>query len=185
MITREGVLSVPRDAAQWKPKQDHGSVIALVGPFDAGKRVMGEVLKDYGFVPFNAQEVVLGRRDALHIPRNTRSNAEVIDIFRRVEGPDIVGKIIAGKVRAHTDLQKGGRDVVIEGVENSADLTYIQEHLGATVIGVEAATSPAVSEEAKDPSLELADVVVQTTGGKRESARVLYEGLNSLEEHKT
>lgn len=104
-------------------------LIGLTGPNGAGKGEAAEFLKAKGYDGFSLSDVI---RDKLREEGKTTSRDNMIEkgnALRRQFGPDILARLIMGKIRGKA---------VIDSIRNVSEVEYLRGRGGFVLIAVDA-----------------------------------------------
>jgi len=109
-------------------------IFCITGMPGSGKSIISETAKSLGFKVVTMGDVIREEADARGIAKTPATLGELMLIFRKEEGDDVVAKRCLAKIR-------GEPLSVIEGVRGMDELTYFKKNSEVCLIAVHA--SPA------------------------------------------
>ncbi|MFH0773123.1 MAG: AAA family ATPase [bacterium] len=111
------------------------NIIGVVGPFASGKGIVADYLiKKHGYTSFSLSSIVhdeLKKREITSFTRTTLQN--IGDELRRLEGDGVLARRAVALLK-----EKGIEKIVIEGIRNPGEVTYLRKLPGFLLIAVDA-----------------------------------------------
>ena len=134
-----------------------GEVVGLLGPNGAGKTTAFYMI--VGLVPADAGRVMLGDRDLTEAPMHERAHAGIgylpqeASVFRKLSVQDNVSAIL----ELRKDLDKAGRDQVLEEILGDLHIGHVRTSLGMSLSGGERRRAEIARALAANPKFLLLD----------------------------
>ncbi len=134
-----------------------GEVVGLLGPNGAGKTTAFYMI--VGLVPADAGRVMLGDRDLTDAPMHERAHAGIgylpqeASVFRKLSVQDNVSAIL----ELRKDLDKAGRDQVLEEILGDLHIGHVRASLGMSLSGGERRRAEIARALAANPKFLLLD----------------------------
>ncbi len=110
-------------------------ILGIVGPIASGKGFLAEYLEVKGFLKLTLSDRLREEADRLGMARTRENLVAIGNGWRREFGADVLAK------RSVALIPKDSSRVVVDGIRNPGEITFLREFWGARIIAVDALPS--------------------------------------------
>jgi dephospho-CoA kinase len=113
------------------------SIIGVTGPIASGKGIIASRLESIGYSRVSLSDEVRKEARRLGLPDQREVLQNVGDSLRSEFGNNVLAQRVAQTIE-EMRVKDPAQKVVVDGLRNPGEITYLQEHFGMYTIGVNA-----------------------------------------------